>query len=78
MAAECQRQITEHLLVRKVRVFFHLQEMGMFSGSYGKREACRRNAEIVALRKELGITKREQTMLVNSFGLQGHPLSLDT
>lgn len=61
-------------LIHLVRVFHHLRDMGMFEGCYGKAEACRRNAAIVEMRNSLGLTRKQLTFLVNSVGLQNHPL----
>ena len=68
-------------LVFKVRAFHRLMESGMFAddpyvhgmqGStlrvhdgHARREVGRRNQEIINLRKQLGITKKQQTALVN-------------
>ena len=52
-------------LVAKVQRFHHLQDMGMFGGKFGAAEANRRNAEIVCLRNQLGLNRRELTLLVN-------------
>jgi len=63
-------------LVNRVRVFFYLQESGMLnSDPIAGREANRRNAEIVSLRTKIGITKRQQALLVNMLNLQNHPFS---
>ena len=37
----------------------------MFGGKFGAAEANRRNAEIVCLRNQLGLNRRELTLLVN-------------
>lgn len=61
-------------LVNRVRIFFYLQEMGMLnSDPIASKEANRRNTEIVSLRAKLGITKRQQALLVNLLNLQNHP-----
>ena len=47
-------------LVRQSLIFDHLMEMGLLSGGKAsQREACRRNAHIVSLKKSLNISSKE-------------------
>ena len=62
---EESKLILERELVMKVKAFHRILESGMFSSPLGRKEASRWNEEITAMRKKLGITKREQTILVN-------------
>lgn len=52
-------------LIKLIRMFYHLQEMGMLSGKYGNAEANRRNTKIVEMRNALDLTRKELTLLVN-------------
>lgn len=63
-------------LLRSIRVFHHLREMGMFSGKYGSADACRRNASIVERRNRLDLTRKELALLANiHYRPDEHPLA---
>lgn len=68
-----EKQEQALLLVNRVRVFHYFLDMGMLRGPLGKKEACRRNAEIVNLRQAIGINKSQQTLLVNILAITRHP-----
>lgn len=66
----------EVALVKKVRMFYHLQESGMFHVKHDGRghsavEANRRRTEIKELRDKLGLTVKQQASLVNRAVLAG-------
>lgn len=61
----------ELLLITKVRAFHHLLAGGLLSGKFGTIEAIRRKDEISIIRNRLGITKKQQTSLLNRATLSG-------
>ena len=62
-----EKEELEKVLVSKVHAYFRLLDSGMLSGKFGNLEARRRKEEIRDIRERLGLTKKQQTALVNKY-----------